>query len=147
LPDIPTDALQLLEDLSEQRRARVLQRLRDAEQPLTEGRIRAIIWSPQDDETDDDDEDEDDEDDESEDDVVPPSAPMEPELLGALKTVLKYARRPVPKATGGISAVELTAIEQFVSKLYDSMQSGDAVKLACDRAEASRLRRTPGAAA
>jgi hypothetical protein len=151
LPDIPTDALHYLEDLPEQRRARVLQRLRDAEQPLTEGRIRAIIWSPQVDETDedddfDDDEDEDDDDEESEDDVVPPSAPMESELLEALKTVLQYARRPVPKATGGISGADLIVIEQFISELYASMQSRDAVKLAADRAEARRLR-TPGAAA
>jgi hypothetical protein len=70
-------------------------------------------------------------------DHTPSVAPtLDPELLAALKTVLIFATRPVPKTFSGIDPSDLQAIATYVQELHRVLWHGDEIKLIADRAEA-----------
>jgi hypothetical protein len=166
LPPVPDDALYFLEDLAEDSRAKMLERLRAAPQPLSADDVTAI-WVHLDDDGDDapdkDDGDSPDEDDDDLDDgdappdggdvldddapaEAPPSVPPHDEpLVTAVLTILAFSNRApatllaVCNATS-TSSVELIAAANFLSEIAAELAgNNNAIKIA-DRAEARSRR-------
>jgi hypothetical protein len=143
LPNVPDDSLFYLEDdVPEKHREKVLEKLLAAPQPLTKERVWSIICNPDDDdpETTDDSDDTDDPDDtEDTEDTVPPPPPaatLDPDLLEALRTVLKHARCIMPTKVGGIDGSELAEIVLYVDQLNRIACGGEHKKMVADRAAA-----------
>ena len=156
LPDnVPADALDNLDEVPDERRKYVLQKLLalPSDVPIAAERISEIRWySPEqpeepDESRDDGSESSDDEsgvDDATKDEsIVPPETPetvppqpLDPDLLGGLNTILHHARRAIPREVAGITGPELAEINSFVEYLHRRLTGDNEVKMAADRAEA-----------
>ena len=167
LPDnVPADALDNLDEVPDERRKYVLQKLLalPSDVPIAAERISEIRWySPEqpeepDESRDDGSESSDDEsgvDDATKDEsIVPPETPetvppqpLDPDLLGGLNTILHHARRAIPREVAGITGPELAEINSFVEYLHRRLTGDNEVKMAADRAEArSKAREAAGPA-
>jgi Protein of unknown function (DUF3102) len=160
LPPVPDDSLLTLELVSEDRRARMLERLRAAPQPLSPDDVQTI-WVHLDDDGDDapdeDDDDPDDGDDAPDggdvlDDDVPaarPEAPPHDEpLTAAIETILTFSNRSPAtlcvacKATR-LSSVDLIAAANFLSEIAAALAGNNNATKIADRAEARSRRNAP----
>jgi hypothetical protein len=149
LPPVPGDSLYFLEGLAEDRRARMVERLRAAPQPLSADDVLAISFRRDDDGGDgvggDDAPDDGDDDHGDDGDGDAPAAspdyslPDEP-VVTAIKTILAFASHG-PQAfragckSGGVSSVDLIAAANFLSSIAATLAGNNAARIA-DRAEA-----------
>jgi hypothetical protein len=146
LPNIPTEELGSLEVVPEGRRAKVLDRLLKAHQQITNNDVFNAIYSSglgpsslvsPDDEPASNDDDHGDGPEPATPTEPSQESPLDPELLAALKIVLRHALlRPVPKVVVGISGMELSEVARFAEELHRALHAGNTAKLAADRAEA-----------
>jgi Protein of unknown function (DUF3102) len=162
LPPVPDDSLYFLENLAEDSRAKMLERLRAAPQPLSADDVQTI-WVHLDDDDGDDAPDEDDgvSPDEDDDDLDDRDAPDEgdddgdggaPEaptsvssrdepLVTAVKTILAFSTHaPVSFRAGckaaSVSSVDLIAAANFLSEIATALAGNDNATKIADRAEA-----------
>jgi len=145
MPNIPTEELRRLEDVPEGRRAKVLDRLLKAHQPITSNDVFNAIYSSGSGPSSLGDGDAGDTSADDHGDGPEPETPTEPsqqessldpELLTALQIILKHARRPVPKVVHRISGEELGEVVRFAEELHKVQRAGSSAKIAADRAEA-----------
>jgi hypothetical protein len=150
LPPVPDESLFFLEVIPEDRRGRMLERLRAAPQPLSPEDVKAS-WVHLDDGGDDaPDEDDDAPDDgyDAPDDVLDDDAPAEASvpphnepLAAAIKTILTFSNRSPAtlcvacKATR-LSSVDLIAAANFLSEIAAALAGNNNTTKIADRAEA-----------
>ncbi len=74
----------------------------------------------------------------------PPPTLTDPELINAIRVLLRHAQRARPQVVSGITGTEIMEVRGFLDELHGLMHGGNKAKLAADRAEASaaRQRRT-----
>jgi Protein of unknown function (DUF3102) len=147
LPNIPTEELGSLENVPAEQRAKVLAHLLKVHQPVTGNDVFDAIYSSvplgdgdTDHEPDDDASNDDTSTDDEPDDDARPSHPLPPELLEALKTVLRYAQQEIPARVEGITGSELQQITNYLQGMHSVMHGGQMAKIAADRAEARSQR-------
>jgi hypothetical protein len=142
LPNIPTEELHSLEDVPEEGRAKVLDHLLKAHQPITSNDVFNAIYSSSSlGDTDDEPASNDDHGEGPEPETPTESSQesqLDPELLTALQIMIKHARRPMPKVVHYISGEELGEIAHFVEELHKVQRAGYAATLAADGPDANR---------
>jgi hypothetical protein len=167
MPPVPDDALYLLEDIAEDRRAKMLERLRAAPQPLSADDVETIWVHNLDDDgdgasdegdgvspdEDDDDLDDDgvvpDEGDDDGDGGVPETptsvSPHDEPLVAAINTILSFSLRSpatlcVACNATRLSSVDLIAAANFLSEIAAALAGNNNATKIADRAEARSRR-------